>query len=94
VLTAHAGLAERLVEKDQAPRIYRRNESGECLPADDVLRRVALDGDEGLFFRVNPKRASARPTDEALVWIPLRRSSSAAISAIVRSGRFFTSVRS
>ena len=67
VLTTHARLAERLVEEDQATLADRFDERAERFAPLAMLRGVALDRDEGLFFREYPRRWSARQTDEPLV---------------------------
>ena len=86
VLTTHAGLHERLVNEDKAFEIGFVQERAELFAAFEVLWRVALRRDEGLFFREKPSRASARVTPDRLVLIPERFISTSASSTTVASG--------
>jgi hypothetical protein len=94
VLTAHTRLAERLVEEDQATLADRFDERAEGFAPLAMLRGVALDRDEGLFFREYPRRWSARQTDEPLVCTCALSMRLSVSSSIVASGRSRTSVRS
>jgi hypothetical protein len=50
-LASHAGLTERLVDEDQAPLLNCPQKRAEHLSTLEILGRVALYRDEGLFFR-------------------------------------------
>jgi len=60
VVAAHARAAEGLVDKNELRRVCQRDDFAELLIARAVLRGVALDCREALFFRENPRRESAR----------------------------------
>jgi hypothetical protein len=86
VLATHPGFDEGFVDEDEAAQVRFFEERAELLSAFAVLGRVALDGDERLFFRENPSRKSARWTAERLVDVRERFMSTDASSATVASG--------
>lgn len=94
VLATHSSLHERLVDEDEAFEIGLVQERTEFFAAFEVLWRVALRRDEGLFFREKPSRARARVTLDRLVAILERRISISASSATVASGVSATSFAS
>lgn len=86
VLSSHPSFYERFVDEDEAANVLRSQEFAERFAPLAVLRRVAFEGDEGLFFREKPSRPRARWTPERLVSIFDRFMSAAASSATVASG--------
>jgi len=86
VFATHSGLHKGLVDEDEAFEIRLVQERAEFFAALEILWRVALRRDEGLFFREKPSRASARVTPDRLVVMPERRISISANSSTVASG--------
>ncbi len=86
VLATHSRLHEGFVDENEALEICLVQERAEFFAPFEILWRVALRRDEGLFFRENPSRASARVTPDRLVLMPERRISISESSATVASG--------
>ena len=86
VLATHPGLDEGLVDEDEPLEFGFVQKRAELFAAFAVLGRVALRRDEGLFFRENPRRASARVTPDRLVLMPERCMSTSVSSTTVASG--------
>jgi hypothetical protein len=81
----HRDVRASFIDEDQARRIYGSLPGGPRFTKTADTRGVGFGGDEGLFFRVHPRRAIARLIEEALTAIPVSSQKMSASSSFVAS---------